>query len=96
MESGQVGVSLFYRYLRATFDSVSLGGGGGVLMNVEHKCMYAYNVYAGFDSLSILYPHDPTFSVDSAGDAMEIMFTRPSQRFFSLAGHSSDPTGVKP
>ena len=56
--------------------------------------MYAYNVYAGFDSLSILYPHDPTFSVDSAGDAMEIMFTRPLlSGFFPLLATRLIPQG---
>ena len=94
MESGQVGVSLFHRYLRTTFDSVSLGGGFGVLMNLEHKCMHTMSMRV---STLSPYPHDPTFSVDSAGDAMEILFTRPLLNgFFSLAGHSSDPTGVKP
>ena len=44
--------------------------------------------------LSLLYPHDPTFSVDSAGDAMEIMFTRPLLNgFFPLLATRLIPQG---
>ena len=40
-EGDQVGVHLFLHHLWTTFGSISLGGGGGVLVNLEHICMWA-------------------------------------------------------